>query len=192
MSFTIDQVRHAAGAIGLDFEKAAFTIDDLAAGMEVELEHGMRDPRTNVTDDDPVLTAKIAWAHLLEMPDYYERLEEMERAAESEHPTFERQVDHLSRQVADLTTFMADSQLDQWRARVDDLELQMALGRMELKEEATPKVEELRLKLDEAKDELAKAGDKASEVWTVISGGLRSAFAELKGAFEETKETVKS
>jgi hypothetical protein len=50
--------------------------------MEVELEHGTHDPRTNVTHDDPPMTGKIAWAHLLELPDYYDRLEVMEAAAE--------------------------------------------------------------------------------------------------------------
>jgi hypothetical protein len=37
-----------------------------------------------VTDDDPVLTGKIALAHLREFPDYYERLAVMERNAEAE------------------------------------------------------------------------------------------------------------
>jgi hypothetical protein len=52
-------------------------------GLEVELEHGLRDPRTNVTGDDPILTGKIAWAHLNEFPDYYTRLAKMEREAEA-------------------------------------------------------------------------------------------------------------
>jgi hypothetical protein len=55
--------------------------------MEVELEHGLRDPATNVTDDDPAFTAKIALAHLNEFPDYYTRLERMEQEAERERPT---------------------------------------------------------------------------------------------------------
>ena len=54
----------------------------LRIGMEVELEHGRRDPITNVTDDDPLLTAKIALAHLRELPDYYTRLAVMEAAGE--------------------------------------------------------------------------------------------------------------
>jgi len=190
MPFTIDQVRDAADAIGLDFEHTAFTIDDLAAGMEVELVHGTRDPRTDITGDDPVLTAKIAWAHLNELSDYYRRLEHLETAADSEQTTFERQVDDLSRQVKELTTFMVDGQLDQWKSRIDDLELQMALGRMELKEEAGPKIDELKTKLDEARAELTAAGDKATEVWATLSAGLRSAFAELKDAFVETKHLV--
>lgn len=53
-------------------------LEQLRIGMEVELEHGRRDPLTNVTDDDPLMTAKIALAHLRELPDYYLRLRAME------------------------------------------------------------------------------------------------------------------
>jgi hypothetical protein len=52
-------------------------------GLLVELEHGTRDPETNVTDDDVSLTAKIALAHLKEFPDYYTRLAEMEAEADT-------------------------------------------------------------------------------------------------------------
>jgi hypothetical protein len=50
----------------------------------VELEHGARDPETNVTGDDLGLTGKIAWAHLKEIRDYYRRLDLMETEAEAE------------------------------------------------------------------------------------------------------------
>jgi Protein of unknown function (DUF5661) len=53
--------------------------------MDVELEHGVRDPATDVTGNDPVLTAKIALAHLNEFPDYYTRLEAMEEEAKRFH-----------------------------------------------------------------------------------------------------------
>ena len=51
-------------------------------GLAIELEHGRRDPATNVSDDDEVTTGKIAWAHLNEFPDYYTRLAAMEAEAE--------------------------------------------------------------------------------------------------------------
>jgi len=44
-------------------------------GLDIELEHGLVDPNTNVTDDDEIITGKIALAHLNEFPDYYTRLE---------------------------------------------------------------------------------------------------------------------
>lgn len=52
-------------------------------GLDVELEHGARDPETNVTGDDELTTGKIAWAHLKELPDYYTRLAVMEAEADS-------------------------------------------------------------------------------------------------------------
>jgi Protein of unknown function (DUF5661) len=62
-----------------------FDLDQFRSGMDVELEHGRHDAATNVTDDDPVVTGKIALAHLNEFPDYYTRLERMEEQAKREH-----------------------------------------------------------------------------------------------------------
>jgi Protein of unknown function (DUF5661) len=64
--------------IGIDWASASFDVEQFRAGMEVELEHGARDPATDVTGDDPILTGKIALAHLNEFPDYYTRLKQME------------------------------------------------------------------------------------------------------------------
>ena len=73
------QSRAIAALIGLDLNGAAFDVDMFRRGLDVELEHGRHDPQTNVTDDDPLITGKIAWAHLKELPDYYDRLEILER-----------------------------------------------------------------------------------------------------------------
>ena len=80
--FTAEQTQAVAGKIGLDFDVVAFDLEQFRRGMEVELEHGSRDPATDVTNDDPIITGKIAWAHLREMPDYYDRLDAMEAEAE--------------------------------------------------------------------------------------------------------------
>jgi hypothetical protein len=82
-SVTETQARGVAAEIGLNFDDAAFDVDAFRRGMEVEFEHGSHDPQTDVTHDDPVITGKIAWAHLKEFPDYYDRLEAMEREAEA-------------------------------------------------------------------------------------------------------------
>lgn len=58
-------------------------LDQFQRGIEVEFEHGAHDPETNVTNDDVVLTAKIAWAHLKEFPDYYTRLSCLEAEADA-------------------------------------------------------------------------------------------------------------
>lgn len=79
----VKEARRLGGEIGIDWASAPFDVEQFRLGMEVELEHGSRDPQTNVTDDDPVLTAKIALAHLKELPDYYTRLARMEAEAGS-------------------------------------------------------------------------------------------------------------
>ena len=82
-SFTAEEARRIGEEIGIDWSSAPFDTEQFRVGMEVELEHGQQDPGTNVTDDDPVITGKIALAHLNEFPDYYSRLRQMEREAEA-------------------------------------------------------------------------------------------------------------
>jgi hypothetical protein len=84
-SFTADEAREIGEQIGIDWSSAPFVVDEFRAGMDVELEHGLRDPATNVTGDDPEVTAKIALAHLNEFADYYTRLERMEQEAKRDH-----------------------------------------------------------------------------------------------------------
>ena len=81
MTFTAAQARQLGEQIGIDWATAPFDVEQFRMGMDVELEHGTRDPQTNVTDDDLIMTAKIARAHLNEFPDYYTRLERMEEEA---------------------------------------------------------------------------------------------------------------
>ncbi len=81
--FTADEARGAGEEIGIVWATSAFDVEQFRMGMDVELEHGARDPETNVTDDDVTVTAKIARAHLNEFPDYYTRLAEMEAEAEA-------------------------------------------------------------------------------------------------------------
>jgi hypothetical protein len=67
----------------LGIEWTTVDISQFRRGLEVELEHGARDPETNVTNDDLYLTGKIAWAHLKEFADYYTRLDKLEQEADS-------------------------------------------------------------------------------------------------------------
>jgi len=79
-SFTEIEAKEVGEKIGIKWDR--FNVDQFKRGMDVELEHGLVDPATNVTNDDPVITGKIALAHLNEIVDYYDRLEEMEEEAE--------------------------------------------------------------------------------------------------------------
>lgn len=72
--YTLMDAALAGKRIGIDWQKSDFTVGDLLVGMHYELEHGKVDSDTNVTNDNKLKTAKIAWAHLKERPDYYTQL----------------------------------------------------------------------------------------------------------------------
>lgn len=79
--FTAEDARRIGAAVGIDWAAAAFDVEQYRLGLHVELEHGARDPQTDVTNDDELTTGKIAFAHLKEIPDYYTRLAKMEAEA---------------------------------------------------------------------------------------------------------------
>ena len=80
-SFTIEEAKQVAESLKIDFTKELFNLREFAKGLNVELEHGTRYPRANITGDNPILTGKIALAHLLEFPNYYTRLSKLEEEA---------------------------------------------------------------------------------------------------------------
>lgn len=76
MEFTQEEARKIGETLGINW--GTISLEQFTLGMNVELEHGIRNPQTNVTNNDPILTGKIAWAHLQEYPDYYNRLKKVE------------------------------------------------------------------------------------------------------------------
>jgi len=78
-AFSDEQAKEVGKNLGIKWDK--FDLEQFRRGMDVELEHGSIDNHTNVTDDDPLVTGKIALAHLNEFADYYTRLDKMEEKA---------------------------------------------------------------------------------------------------------------
>ncbi len=80
-TFSSEEAKKIGESLGIDWSK--FNVEQFRMGMDVELEHGSVNPVTNVTNDDPLTTGKIALAHLNELPDYYTRLAKMEQEGEA-------------------------------------------------------------------------------------------------------------
>ncbi|MFC1656624.1 DUF5661 family protein [Patescibacteria group bacterium] len=78
-NFSEEEAKEVGEELGIRWDK--FDVDQFRRGMDIELEHGTEDANTNVTSDDPVMTGKIALAHLNEFADYYDRLDKMEEGA---------------------------------------------------------------------------------------------------------------
>jgi len=79
-SFSTEEAKRVGEALGIDWNN--FDVEQFRMGMDVELEHGLVNPQTNLTNDDEIMTGKIALAHLNEFSDYYTRLKKMEKEAD--------------------------------------------------------------------------------------------------------------
>lgn len=82
LKFSIEEAKWAGNELGIDWN--IYDIEQFRMGLEVELEHGLADPVTNITNNDLTMTAKIALAHIKEIPDYYTRLKKMEAEAKED------------------------------------------------------------------------------------------------------------
>ncbi len=83
--FTMKDAMDVAAKLGIDFDKVGYTPEEYLEGLNIELEHGTVDANTNVSNDDPLITGKIAMAHLNEVATYYNEdigLEAWEHAIE--------------------------------------------------------------------------------------------------------------
>jgi len=80
-TFSTAEAKKIGEQLGIKWDE--YDVEQFRMGMDVELEHGTVDMHTNVTNDDPLKTGKIALAHLNEIPDYYTRLAEMEEEGEA-------------------------------------------------------------------------------------------------------------
>jgi hypothetical protein len=87
--FSFTEAKQIGDALGIRWGK--FDVEQFRMGLNIELEHGRQDPATDVTHDEPMMTGKIALAHLNEIPDYYTRLAVMENDAERTKSTQRRE-----------------------------------------------------------------------------------------------------
>lgn len=93
----------------------------------------------------------------------------------------------LEARIADLQTELAatrkqltDAQLDQWKGRIDELEVQMHLGRLDAEEQMEPVVEQLRNWWLDARDQVSQAGSAAGDAFSSLRSGLEQAMEQVR------------
>lgn len=79
--FSTEEARSIGMQLKIDWSQ--IDLEQFRRGLEVELEHGARDPETDVTGDDLLRTGRIVWAHLKEIRNYYTKLDKMEAEVET-------------------------------------------------------------------------------------------------------------
>ena len=102
----------------------------------------------------------------------------------------EAQINELQAQLKDVRRQLSEAELDQWRARIDDLEVQAHLGSLEVKERLDPVVEELRNKWLDAREQVTNSAETASEVIDTLRKGLEHAMGEIRRSVIEAKSAA--
>lgn len=74
MKFTKSDALKIGNKLKINWKKISF--NEFYMGLNIELEHGKKYAKygTNITNDDPLLTGKIALIHLIEVKDYNTKL----------------------------------------------------------------------------------------------------------------------
>lgn len=98
--------RSIGDVIQLDWNE--IDLDQFHKGVQVEMEHGSKlGEKTNITKNDLIVTGKIALAHLLELPDYYSRLEKLEQNNQMEEARMSRT--HLQQLISEIISEQFDT-----------------------------------------------------------------------------------
>ncbi|MBX7107869.1 MAG: hypothetical protein K1X61_04390 [Chitinophagales bacterium] len=167
-SFTIEKANEIATKINAD--RSTIDMEQFRMGLEKEMEHGRQYPETNITDDDEVMTGKIALAHLREIPDYYTRLAKMERKATPgseklsvNHPWQQTFISNLSAMQQEIKE--RKEKLETFLKEIPLLQEQLELQRKgEMKKNMLKRIEKCEAFLNEAKDKIRGMTAKAVEL----------------------------
>ncbi len=103
----------------------------------------------------------------------------------------ETQIGELRTQLQDVRRQLSEAELDQWRARIDDLEVQAHLGTLEVKQRLDPVVDDLRNRWLDAREQVSNSTDTASEVIDALRKGLEHAMGEMRRSMVEAKSAAK-
>jgi molecular chaperone GrpE (heat shock protein) len=103
----------------------------------------------------------------------------------------EQQIEDLKSQLSEVRRRLISAEFDQWRSRIDDLELQAKLGSMGVQDRLMPMVEQLRNLLLDARERTGESMDTASEVTGRLREGVESAYRELRDAVSDAASTAR-
>ena len=99
----------------------------------------------------------------------------------------EGHIKELSQELADTRKQLAEAQLDQWKGRIDELEVQLSLGKLEATEQMNPVLEQLRNRWLDAQRQLGGATSTAGDVFGSLRSGVESAWDDLRAAVRDAR-----
>lgn len=102
----------------------------------------------------------------------------------------QQQVDRLSEELTSVRRQLQAAELDQWRGRIDDLEVQATLGSMSVRDRLAPVIEELRNTWLDARTKVADGSETASEVTDRLREGMERAMSDIRSAVRDAKASL--
>lgn len=96
--------------------------------------------------------------------------------------TLESEIDGLRSQIRELQDQLAELELDQWKGRIDDLEVQLHLGAMAGRDWLAPLVDQLRNSYLDARASVTDTASAAGDVTVRIRKGLEEAMNDIRKA----------
>jgi chromosome segregation ATPase len=103
----------------------------------------------------------------------------------------EDRIAELQEQLVETRQQLTDAQLDQWKGRIDELEVQMHLGRMEAEDQMEPMIEQLRNRWLDAREQLGQAGSMAGDVFGTLRSGMEQAMDQLLDGMRTARGAAK-
>ncbi len=110
---------------------------------------------------------------------------ENERVTRLEH-----QIKRLEEKQAELYEQLAQARLDQWKGRLEDLEVQMRLGSMETTDRVTALVQRARQAWDDAEARFGGAAAAAPELLESVRAGFETAMADIRSALMDARQVA--
>lgn len=102
------------------------------------------------------------------------------------------QIDKVEAKQAELYEQLAEARLDQWKGRLEDLEVQVHLGAMDTNDRVAAVVQRARDRWDDAKTQLGGATAVAADVVETVRGGFESALDDVRRALLDAKKQASS
>lgn len=114
----------------------------------------------------------------------------MDDATQQRIDALEQRITELSDELSATRRQLSEAQLDQWKGRIDDIEVQLGLARLEAQEQLSPVLEQLRNRWLDAQQQLGSATNAAGDVFGSLRSGVESAVDDLRAALRDARRAA--
>ena len=102
----------------------------------------------------------------------------------------EAQIDDLQEAQTKVSRHLVEARIEQWQARIDDLEVQIHLGTVEAKDRLTALSDELQSRWSTVRRQMEDASTTTTEVVDTLKSGVEGAYNELRNALLDSRKQL--